>query len=131
MQARAADERAEQLAQELRRRRGNREEVRAQLERAAEAGVKLQLQQRALEWRQKYQVGQHYVPSGQTDSQQHHHHAKFGSGRALGCLRDHAQHCEAWLNKYTGALPKQSDVVLSGEESNKATHIGRRSWRCG
>ena len=59
MQARAADERAEQLAQELRRRRGNREEVRAQLEREAEAGVKLQLQQRDLEWRQKYQVGQH------------------------------------------------------------------------
>ena len=56
MQARAAEERAEQLAGELRRRRGNREEVCAQLEREAEAGVKLQLQQRDLEWRQKYQV---------------------------------------------------------------------------
>ena len=56
MQARAAEERAERLAQELRRRQGNREEVRAQLEREAEASVKLQLQQRDLEWRQKYQV---------------------------------------------------------------------------
>lgn len=56
LQAKAEHERAERLAEELRRRRGNREDVRAQLEREAEAGVKLQLQQRDLEWRQKYQV---------------------------------------------------------------------------
>ena len=67
LQARTADEKAERLAQELRRRRGNREEVRAQLEREAEAGVKLQLQQR-----EKYQVGRHGFSSGQNDSQQHH-----------------------------------------------------------
>ena len=56
LQAKAEHERAERLAEELRRRRGNREDVRAQLEREAEAGMKLQLQQRDLEWRQKYQV---------------------------------------------------------------------------
>lgn len=56
LQAKAEHERAERLAEELRRRRGNREDVRAQLEREAEAGVKLQLQQHDLEWRQKYQV---------------------------------------------------------------------------
>jgi ferric-dicitrate binding protein FerR (iron transport regulator) len=56
LQAKAEHERAERLAEELHRRRGNREDVRAQLEREAEAGVKLQLQQRDLEWRQKYQV---------------------------------------------------------------------------
>ena len=56
LQAKAEHERAERLAEELRRRRGNREDVRAQLEREAEAGIKLQLQQRDLEWRQKYQV---------------------------------------------------------------------------
>ena len=72
MQARAAEERAERLTQELARRRGNREEVRAQLEREAEAGVKLQLQQRDLEWRQKYQVGRHSPSSRRKESQQHH-----------------------------------------------------------
>ena len=72
MQARAAEERAERLAQEVRRRRGNREEVRAQLEREAEAGVKLQLQQRDLEWRQKYQVRRRNLSSWQKKSQQHH-----------------------------------------------------------
>ena len=71
MQARAADERAERLAQEVRRRRGNREEVRAQLEREAEAGVKLQLQQRDLEWRQKYQVRHPKFSSRQKDPHWH------------------------------------------------------------
>jgi len=44
------------LAEELRRRRGNREDIRTQVEREAEAGVKLQMQQQDFEWRQKYQV---------------------------------------------------------------------------
>ena len=39
-----------------RRRRGNREDIRTQVEREAEAGVKLQMQQQDFEWRQKYQV---------------------------------------------------------------------------
>ncbi len=56
MQAKAEHERAERLAEELRRRRGNREDIRAQVEREAEASVKLQMQQRDFEWRQKYQV---------------------------------------------------------------------------
>ncbi|CAL5221203.1 g3352 [Coccomyxa viridis] len=54
-QAKAEHERAERLAEELRRRRGNREDIRAQVEREAEASVKLQMQQRDFEWRQKYQ----------------------------------------------------------------------------
>lgn len=48
--------RAELLAEELAKRKGGREEMRAQLEREAEAGLKLQLQQKDFEWRQKYQV---------------------------------------------------------------------------
>ena len=55
-QAKAEHERADRLAEELRRRRGNREDLRAQVEREAEASVKLQMQQRDFEWRQKYQV---------------------------------------------------------------------------
>ena len=55
-QAKAEHERAERLGEELRRRRGNREDIRAQVEREAETGVKLQMQQRDFEWRQKYQV---------------------------------------------------------------------------
>ena len=55
-QAKTEHERAERLAEELRRRRGNREDIRAQVEREAEASVKLQMQQRDFEWRQKYQV---------------------------------------------------------------------------
>ena len=60
----AANEKAERLAEELRRRRGNREDVRAQLEREAEAGVKLRLQAQELEWRQKYQAGPLTCASG-------------------------------------------------------------------
>jgi len=56
VQAKAEHERAERLAEELRRRRGNREDIRTQVEREAEAGVKLQMQQQDFEWRQKYQV---------------------------------------------------------------------------
>ena len=99
MQARAAKERAERLAQELRRRRGNREEVRAQLEREAEASVKLQLQQRDLEWRQKYQVGWHNSFSMQTHPQPHQdlasaHWQSLGLlGKCTSCQRLALRQC--------------------------------------
>ncbi len=48
--------RAELSTEELAKRKGGREEMRAALEREAEAGLKLQLQQKDFEWRQKYQV---------------------------------------------------------------------------
>jgi hypothetical protein len=51
-----AKRRAELLAEEVLKRKCAREEMRAQLEREAEQGLKLQLQQKDFEWRQKYQV---------------------------------------------------------------------------
>lgn len=51
-----AKRRAELAGEELAKRRSGREEMRAALEREAEAGLKLQLQQKDFEWRQKYQV---------------------------------------------------------------------------
>lgn len=51
-----AKKRAELLAEELQKRKCSREEMRAQLEREAETGLKLQVQQKDFEWRQKYQV---------------------------------------------------------------------------
>ena len=56
-----AKRRAELVEEELAKRRGSREDMRAQLEREAEAGLKLQLQQKDFEWRQKYQVMIHVL----------------------------------------------------------------------
>ncbi len=56
-----AKRRTELVEEELAKRKSSREDMRAQLEREAEAGLKLQLQQKDLEWRQKYQVMLHVL----------------------------------------------------------------------
>lgn len=56
-----AKRRAELVEEELAKRKSSREDMRAQLEREAEAGLKLQLQQKDFEWRQKYQVMLHIL----------------------------------------------------------------------
>ena len=118
MQARAADERAERLAQEVRRRRGNREEVRAQLEREAEAGVKLQLQQRDLEWRQKYQVRHPKFSSRQKDPHWHQTLASLATTEPWAAWR-HAHHAKLWLIRSARSMPNTSVRSCSHEFSVK------------
>lgn len=133
MQAKAEHERAERLAEELRRRRGNREDIRAQVEREAEASVKLQMQQRDFEWRQKYQVliVLHLLRQALADTScpwagykglqnilRERHRANFNGNFPVVLRRSVGIRC---LHSLHVSLRIESEVVM----------FKRRSWRSG